>query len=183
MTQMHKATDSYDSAALEEVAARTMIKRSNAAGTVLRREAAGNDDTLEEPASSREELDAWARHTFASNGFGDAGNASYWPTSAELYRAARARRSFGIGEILAAMALAIGDAARRTCATYRQWRVAAETRHVLQQLGDRELKDLGLDRSEVASVAAEAVGLAARTRKRASPTPPARTTAIVRAPA
>ena len=186
MTQMRKATDSYDSAALEEVAARTMIKRSSAAVTVLRPETARNDDTLEEPASSREELDAWARHTFAANGFGDApltGGEPSQPNSSDLYLAARARRSFGLGEILVAMIGAVVGAARQAHARYRQFRVAADTYDTLRRLDDHELKDLGFDRSEIASVAAEAAGAAAHTRTRASRTTHRVTTATVREPA
>ena len=183
MTQMRKSTDFHDWVALEGLAARSLITRGTSAVTVLRPAAPGNDDTLEEPASSREELDAWAWHTFGANGFGDAGDASDRPTSAELDRAARAHRAFGIGEIVAAMLLAVGDAARHAYTSYRQWRVAAETHELLQQLGDRELKDLGLDRSELASVAAEAAGAAPHTRARVSRTPRNAASAAVREPA
>ena len=187
MTQMLKSTDSYDSVALEEVAARSMITRRAAAVTVLRREAARNDDTLEEPASSREELDAWARHTFASNGFGDDGSPTgdtwAWATSHELQKAARARRAFGIGEIVVAMFVAVAEAARRVYARYRQSRVAAETYDTLRRLDDHELKDLGFDRSELASVAAEAAGRVTHTRKRARETTYRPGTTVVREPA
>jgi uncharacterized protein YjiS (DUF1127 family) len=176
---MRKSTDLHDS--LEDLAARSLITGSTAAVTVLKRGAAGNDDALEEPASSREELDVWARHTFGASGFGDAGDASDRPTSADLHRAAVVQRAFGIGEIVAAMLLVVGDAVRQAYSSYRQWRLAAETHEMLQQLGDRELKDLGLDRSELASVAAEAAGSAPRTRTRASRIPVRASTAVVRA--
>ena len=187
MTKMRKSTDSYDSVALEGVAARDMITRRSAAVTVLRREAARNDDTLEEPASSREELDAWARHASAASGFGDDGSPTgdtwAWATSYELQSSARARRAFGIGEIVAAMVLAVSEAGRRAYARYRQWRVAAETYDTLRRLDDHELKDLGFDRSELASVAAEAAGTVTPTRKRARGTSYRPATAVVREPA
>jgi len=167
---MHKTTDSYDPRAFEGAEARNLITRSSAAVTVLRREPAGNDDRLEEPASSREELDAWASHAFASNGFGDdglpTGDTWAWATSYELQKATRAERAFAIAEIITAMARAVGDAAQRAYARYRQWRLATQTYDTLQGLGDRELKDLGFARSELASVAAELAGRAEHTRRR-----------------
>ena len=52
----------------------------------------------------------------------------------------------------------------RISARYRQHRRAMETRAELAQLDDRVLHDLGFDRSEIASIAAEANGDAEHTR-------------------
>jgi len=54
--------------------------------------------------------------------------------------------------------------ARQIAARYRQRRQTMETRAALAQLDDRILHDLGFDRSEIASVAAEANGEAEYTR-------------------
>ncbi|HEY2817216.1 MAG TPA: DUF1127 domain-containing protein [Casimicrobiaceae bacterium] len=54
--------------------------------------------------------------------------------------------------------------ARQISVRYRQHRRALETRAALAQLDDRVLHDLGFDRSEIASIAAEANGEAEYTR-------------------
>lgn len=87
-----------------------------------------------------------------------------WPTTHELYVAARSRRAFVLGEILAAMVDAAGAAARRWIGRYRERRRAAAAREALRELDDRTLHDIGLDRSEIASVTAEWTGDAERSR-------------------
>jgi len=52
----------------------------------------------------------------------------------------------------------------RAWSWYRQRRIAAETFEMLGTLDDRSLRDLGLDRMELRSAAAEAAGQAERTR-------------------
>ena len=52
----------------------------------------------------------------------------------------------------------------RGLALYRQRRRVMATREALEQLDDRVLHDLGFDRSEIPSVAAEATGRAEFTR-------------------
>ncbi|HTQ01504.1 MAG TPA: DUF1127 domain-containing protein [Casimicrobiaceae bacterium] len=52
---------------------------------------------------------------------------------------------------------------------YRRRRVAAETYETLRSLDDRCLRDLGLDRMELRSAAAEAAGQAERTRLQVFP--------------
>ncbi len=89
------------------------------------------------------------------------------PTSYELYQAARAQRSHAVGEIVIAMIRAIGAFARRAYARHRQRRKARATYDALRHLDDRMLRDLGFDRSELASIAAEVTGAAARERVRA----------------
>ncbi len=88
------------------------------------------------------------------------------PTSYELYHAARAYRSFAVGEIVIAMIGAIGALARRAYARHRQRRKARDTYDALRNLDDHMLRDLGFDRSEISSIAAEATGAAARERVR-----------------
>jgi GNAT superfamily N-acetyltransferase/uncharacterized protein YjiS (DUF1127 family) len=106
-------------------------------------------------------------------GFGDVATtdvvSSARPTSYDLHRAAGARRSFSLGEIIVAVFQAAGAIARRAQARYRQRRQARAIRDALHQLDDRALRDLGFDRSEIASVAAEVTGEAERTRVRAIP--------------
>jgi uncharacterized protein YjiS (DUF1127 family) len=60
---------------------------------------------------------------------------------------------------------------RRLSRAYQQWlraRKAHATARVLNQLDDRLLRDLGLDRSELPSAAAELHGMAERQRRQAA---------------
>lgn len=52
------------------------------------------------------------------------------------------------------------------------WRRARHDRHVLRQLDAAACRDLGIDRSEFGSCAAEATGRAERTRRRLAAAPP-----------
>jgi len=126
---MRKATDPSNVAAFEEVA-RVVITSSAAPTVFLRRESAGNDADGADPVNSGDEVERWARHAHAANGFGDAAvtdGASSITDSApqaplasyELYHAARAHRSFTLGEIVVAMIRALGAVARRAVARDR----------------------------------------------------------------
>ena len=79
---------------------------------------------------------------------------------------ARAHRSFSLGEIIVAVIQAAGAIARRAHARHRQRRQAMATYDALRQLDDRLLRDLGFDRSEIRSVAAEVTREAEYTRVR-----------------
>ena len=86
------------------------------------------------------------------------------PGAWELHQAARAWRSYALGEILAAMAMAVAALIREAYAAHVRRREAKAIRTALGELDDRMLRDLGLDRSEIGSVAAEMTGDAERTR-------------------
>lgn len=60
----------------------------------------------------------------------------------------------------------IADALQAAAAAWQRRARAAESYHVLASLDTRTLRDLGFDRSELASVAAELAGEAAPTRVR-----------------
>lgn len=151
------------------------IVRNVAPITTLGRGVAGNDPVCDGPAGSRHEIEAWARRAGAASGFGDAATgdmaapdtASFpWPSTYELYQAARANRAFALAEMVAA-ALRSGRAlVRRIYRRYRQHRRSSTLYETLSQLDDRTLRDLGFDRSEIKSVAAEWAGEAEATRVR-----------------
>ena len=128
--------------------------------------------TREHLAIDADEIEAWARQARGANGLGDvetetaAPAASARPTSYELYLAARINRAFTLAEIIAEMVWAVGAFARRAYAGYRQRREASALSDALRQLDDRMLRDLGFDRSELRSVAAEVTGEAETTRLR-----------------
>ena len=156
-----------------EVTPRRGITHGDIPIVVLRRGRPGNDATCEDPATSKDELEPWARHALAASGFGDVGTtdaaSSERPTSYELYHAARAHRSFSLGEIIVAAIYAVITLADRVYARHRQGRQARDIYNALRHLDDRTLRDLGFDRSELRSVAAEVTAQAEYTRVHALP--------------
>jgi uncharacterized protein YjiS (DUF1127 family) len=138
---------------------------------VSRNRHAGGDATREHPAINEDDIEAWARHARGVNGLGgdaEAGApaASASTSSYELHRAARIDRAFTLAEIIAEMVWAVGAFARQAYVRYRQHREASALRDALRQLDDRTLHDLGFDRSEISSVAAEFTREAESTRLR-----------------
>jgi len=126
---MRKSADLDSVSAREDVASRAVITSSDDPIVILRRGSAGNDATYEGPKIS--DADAWARHALAANGFGEGAGfgdgaiidaPSAPPTSYELYRDARAHRSFTLGEIIIATIQAVADFSRRARARHRQRR-------------------------------------------------------------
>jgi len=76
-------------------------------------------------------------------------------------------RSFRIGDIVMAAIGVTRDRLQRAWTSYRRARQARLAYDDLRHLDDRMLRDLGFDRSEITSVAAEHAGAAEPTRVRA----------------
>jgi uncharacterized protein YjiS (DUF1127 family) len=155
---------------LAPLARRGMNGRGNTPTITVGHRVAGNDPTLDDPADSGHEIDAWARRAPAANGFGDAPSLdsapSAWPSSYELYQAARTNRAFVLGEVMASAVRSVRALMRLAYRRYRHRRQQSELYETLSQLDDRTLRDLGFDRSEIRSVAAEWAGEAEATRVR-----------------
>ena len=122
-------------------------------------------------------VETWARHASAANGFGDSAPdarlssheifaADAHLSSHEIHRAARIHRARFLGRIFASAIGAAIEIVREANARRRRRRQANAIRDALHELDDRTLHDLGFDRSEIASVAAEATDAAERTRIR-----------------
>jgi uncharacterized protein YjiS (DUF1127 family) len=79
---------------------------------------------------------------------------------------ARAHPSYTLREIIVAVIQAAGAIARRAYAHHRQRRQARAIYDALRELDDRTLHDLGFDRSEITSIAAEVTGEAEHARVR-----------------
>jgi uncharacterized protein YjiS (DUF1127 family) len=79
-------------------------------------------------------------------------------TTHELLKEARVVRAAILGEAIASAIARARAAMRRATARYRRWRRTAETYHSLRMLDDRTLHDLGFDRSEISSAAADFAG-------------------------
>ena len=164
---MRKSTELDSVPALDGAAPRVVSTRSDTPIVILRPGSAGNDATYDDPAIS--DVEAWARHALAANGFGDGAitdAGSTRPTSYELYHAARAYRSFTLGQIIVAVMQAVAAIARQALARYAQHQRARSMYDALRQLDDHTLRDLGFDRSEIRSVVAELAGKAECTRMR-----------------
>ena len=136
----------------------------------------GDDATRNRSAIDLDDIEAWARQARGVNGLGgdteDGVPAPSAPPSAyELQRTARIERAFTLAEIIAEMVWEVGAFARRAYARYRQRREASTFYDALRQLDDRMLRDLGIDRSEIGSVVAEATGVAEHTRLRVALAP------------
>jgi uncharacterized protein YjiS (DUF1127 family) len=84
--------------------------------------------------------------------------------SLQHYQAARTHHSFALRTIIVAAIDAIVAFARRAHAGHRQRQQAGAVYDALRELDDRTLHDLGLDRSEITSVAAEVTGRVEATR-------------------
>jgi uncharacterized protein YjiS (DUF1127 family) len=118
-------------------------------------------------AVSSTRLDPWARHAFASNGFGGASLAGLAPDAPDgdaLLHRAHADRSHAMADVLAAVWRAVRSLAQHAYASHQRRVRAREVYDTLRRLDDHMLHDLGLDRSELSSVAAEATGGAEHTR-------------------
>ena len=153
-------------AAPEEVAPRGPSVRGTTPPLVApHRESADNDAAWDDAAIPAHDVEPWARHASAANGFGDVAAAAR-SASYERYLAARGLRAFVVGELIAAAIRAVRAIARQAYARYQQRRVARTTYQALDELDDHALRDLGFARSELASVAAEAAGEAESTRLR-----------------
>ena len=110
---------------------------------------------------------SWARHAQAANGFGDAIVVDATHGSAPGHSAGcTASRPLRLGDAVANALRFLAAAVRARATKRRQRRLAQEAFLVLNGLDGRALRDLGFDRSEIASVAYELAGLAEPSRAR-----------------
>lgn len=166
---MSQSTEMRSLTTLERPQPRTTA--GNAPGIVALRAPAGNDPGRDARVPAH--VAAAQRAERLAPGWLDRdalGNASIvsteWPTSYELYLAAQGQRAFVLGQILASIVEAVGSLARRALERYRQRRQLASAREALRRLDDRTLHDIGIDRSEIVSITAEAMGEAEAQRDR-----------------
>lgn len=104
----------------------------------------------------------------ATEGFGRIGRR--YPVAARRgpgFGGAAGRSRWGLA--IRALLRAVADAARRARESWKRAQQASATYVALRALDARTLRDLGFDRSELASVAAECAGAIDRTRVRSRP--------------
>jgi uncharacterized protein YjiS (DUF1127 family) len=140
------------------------VKRSYAVGATTASAVASNDASYRAAATSSDELSAWARRASAANGFGEAAE-TMAPTRAvpavdatHPMLDARAQRYANLFEMVRAATAAAARAARRWVSAWQRRRAEHETFRALRALDARTLHDLGLDASELRSVAMEISG-------------------------
>ena len=147
------------------------VKRSYSLTPRHVRTSASNDTNFLSSSRQDSGLDAWARRATAASGFGDAPVSAVTPKTTpdatEAAAFARAARSASLLEVIAAATDALQAAAHRFVAAWRRQRDEHATYRALQTLDNRTLRDLGLDPSEMRSVASELTGGASRTPARA----------------
>jgi uncharacterized protein YjiS (DUF1127 family) len=85
----------------------------------------------------------------------------------QLAIAARAERYATLAEIIATMLTAVSDAVRRVFGRWQRMQEERATHRALRALDTRTLRDLGLDTSELRSVAVELSGATNPTRAHA----------------
>jgi len=124
---------------------------------------AGNAPKNEGPIGASDETRA------GSNSVGDRDDLSSWPLGYALYQHARANRAAALGTAMARTYRTLCEMARRTIERHRQRRHARVTYDTLSRLDDHSLKDLGFDRLEISSLAAESSGSVESTRIRTLP--------------
>jgi uncharacterized protein YjiS (DUF1127 family) len=105
----------------------------------------------------------------ASNSVEDRDDLSSWPLGYGLYQHARAIRAAALGKAMARTYRTLCEMARRAIERHRQRRHARVTYDTLSRLDDHTLRDLGFDRLEISSLAAESSGSAESTRIRTLP--------------
>lgn len=136
--------------------------------SVAERDAPASNDAQYKASATNDELTAWARRAAASSGFGDAVTGSPRvapaPDALHLARAVRAERHAAFAEIIAALMTAMNDAIRGVIARWKRIRSERETFRALHALDARTLRDLGIDASELRSVAMEVSGATDPTR-------------------
>ena len=161
----HQSTVSENRAAFEDVAVCNTC--SDTPAVCVRFGTAENDSAISEAGA-----ESWLAHAIAANDPGDVAasdsTSSGPPGSYELYRSARAYRSLMLGSIIVAAVQAVVAIARRAYARQRQRHRASAIYDALRRLDDRTLRDMGFERSEIGSVAAEMSGEAPQTRVRAN---------------
>lgn len=167
MSQHTSATAAKTHAALPLIS----VGRVKRTYSVTERGVPASNDAQYKASATRDELNAWARRAAASTGFGDAATSSLpvspAPDAMQLAFAVRAERHAALAEIIATLVTAMSDAIRGVIVRWRRIRSERETFQALRALDARTLRDLGMDASELRSVALEVSGATDPTRAHA----------------
>src|SRR4051812_18637046 len=105
----------------------------------------------------------------SSDVFPDRDHLASWPLGYALYQQARTQRAAALGMLMVATYGTVREWAGRAIERHRQRRHAKVTYDTLSHLDDHTLRDLGFDRLEISSLAAESSGSVESTRIRTLP--------------
>jgi uncharacterized protein YjiS (DUF1127 family) len=158
---MNSSSDARRSAEFEKTPHRDTRGRHDAPVFFIRHEPASNDPAL---ASDENRLDAGSKLQSPNAANGCAPMPSAW----DIHRAARAYRAYTFADILAAVAERVGEALRHARTNWQRRRQSRSIRAALGALDDHTLRDLGLHRSEIDSLASEIAGNAGPDRLRST---------------
>lgn len=168
---MRTSVDSENLATPEDLAPRNAYARNHTPTIILGLGSAGNDATCEDAATFEDDIEPWMRQALLRNRTVDRVTGQWAlsarPSSYELHQAARANRSFMLAQVIVTVLRWAGAIAHGAYLRRRQRREARAICDALRGLDDRMLRDLGLDRSEITSVAAEMTRETEHTRVRA----------------
>ena len=122
---MHNSTELHQFAAPD-----APVARGDAPIFFLRREPASNDDVPADPSSSREQVETWMWHAVAANGFGATPEVVSLtkPSAWDVQQAARAYRSYALGEIMVALMAHVAEVVREVAARWAKRRRARTSR-------------------------------------------------------
>lgn len=165
---LRKPTDVPEPGVADKALASDPLPRGDARVVYLHRGPAGNDALLDDRVKRQRDIEPWLWTSLPP----DSASAQAYlemisatkPGATEAHQAARAYRSYAFGEITVAVVTTMVEGLLEMLARWQQYRQAREIRRALAELDDRTLRDLGLYRGEIASVAAELTGSAERTR-------------------
>lgn len=139
------------------------IARRTASATLVQL-AAGRHSANEANITSHDECEATAWRALAAGGIGRVGvprnSGSHHPSATEVKAAARIERARRVSNFAAKAWRAVTNRLQRWLVRARQRRQARATYLALRNLDARTLRDIGFDRSEILSVAAEVAGIA-----------------------
>jgi len=130
---------------------------------------ASNDEEFQ-PIRLADDLAGFARRSLAANGFGDAAVGSELSVESDVLQgqfASGAAINASLQEIASTILAVTRTALHSLTAGWRRRRDAQETFRALRALDARTLRDLGIDASEVRSVAVELSGVSDPTRAHA----------------
>lgn len=167
-TTLHKPTDVPEPGVADNAFASSPLPRGDARVVYLHRGPAGNDARLDDHDKRKRDIEPWMWTSLPPDSLGAQAYlemiSATKPGATEAHQAARAYRSYAFGEITVAVVTTMVEGILEMLARWQQYRQAREIRRTLGELDDRTLRDLGLYRGEIGSVAAEHTGTAERTR-------------------
>lgn len=145
------------------------VKRTYSAKEAEHSRGASNDAEFQAVRLS-DDFVSWSARSMTASGFGDAAVGTVHRVDREVASgsfASGAAINASLAEMTAAIVASTSAAVRSLLAAWRRWRDQQATLNALRGLDARTLRDLGIDASELRSVAVELSGVSDPTRAHA----------------